>query len=326
MTITQLTQLAGRILMSLGFLGALYVLVVFRVSDGQTPSHEMLHQQQNGLIVFGMFAVVGAALYMAGITAAVKAGSPSPVTPDRWGLEDQLSWKRDGREFLHPLIVASVGVVLLWILSAALAYAFIDGPAERGQFGDLFGAINSLFSGLAFAAVAIALVLQTHSLRLQRKELHDAQEWNRKKASQDIVVDSTLGQFGTLRRKFEARSKADLPPIRIYTNQTISDVVLDDAEVRELDAILNYLETVCISMQNKVLDEAIVRDSFQALLLAYVRWAEPYIVECQKQDVNFWAGLKPTVKAWSARQSPAVAEEPPASGAPPAVETPLKPA
>ena len=41
----------------------------------------------------------------------------------------------------------------------------------RGQFGDSFGAINALFSGLAFAGVIIALVFQRRELAFQRIEL-----------------------------------------------------------------------------------------------------------------------------------------------------------
>ena len=43
--------------------------------------------------------------------------------------------------------------------------------AEKGQAGDLFGAVNSLFSGLAFAGIIWSLRLQQLQLEMQRKEL-----------------------------------------------------------------------------------------------------------------------------------------------------------
>ena len=50
---------------------------------------------------------------------------------------------------------------------------------ERGEFGDMFGAVNALFSGLAFGGVLITLVMQKHELRLQRKGIADqAREMN----------------------------------------------------------------------------------------------------------------------------------------------------
>ena len=43
--------------------------------------------------------------------------------------------------------------------------------AERGQAGDLFGAVNSLFSGLAFAGIIWSLRLQQTQLEMQKEEL-----------------------------------------------------------------------------------------------------------------------------------------------------------
>lgn len=42
---------------------------------------------------------------------------------------------------------------------------------DRGTYGDMFGAVNSLFSGLAFAGIIYTILLQREELRLQREEL-----------------------------------------------------------------------------------------------------------------------------------------------------------
>lgn len=42
---------------------------------------------------------------------------------------------------------------------------------ERGTYGDMFGAVNSLFSGLAFAGIVYTILLQRQELSLQREEL-----------------------------------------------------------------------------------------------------------------------------------------------------------
>ena len=64
---------------------------------------------------------------------------------------------------------ATVGVVCVWALSFLLLLFFES--EERGQFGDMFGAVNALFSGLAFAGLIITLILQKRELGLQREEL-----------------------------------------------------------------------------------------------------------------------------------------------------------
>ncbi|MNJ43120.1 hypothetical protein D3C77_381130 [compost metagenome] len=41
-----------------------------------------------------------------------------------------------------------------------------------GEFGDVYGALNTLFSGLAFSGVIISIVLQSIELRATRKEMN----------------------------------------------------------------------------------------------------------------------------------------------------------
>lgn len=56
-------------------------------------------------------------------------------------------------------------VALLWAASIPLLLHFYPAPAEAGTFGDMFGAVNALFSGLAFAGVIYALILQDNETR-----------------------------------------------------------------------------------------------------------------------------------------------------------------
>lgn len=69
------------------------------------------------------------------------------------------------KNWILPLLV--IIVVGLWIASG---YVLVDHP-ERGTIGDMFGAVNSLFSGLAFAGLIYTIFLQKNELGLQRKEL-----------------------------------------------------------------------------------------------------------------------------------------------------------
>jgi hypothetical protein len=76
------------------------------------------------------------------------------------------------------LIIFSV-IVLLIIISLWLATYFklkdLD-PVKRGTFGDMFGSINALFSGLALAGIILTILLQKKELALQRQELKDTRE------------------------------------------------------------------------------------------------------------------------------------------------------
>lgn len=57
----------------------------------------------------------------------------------------------------------------------ALSY-FITASEKRGEFGDAFGAINAVFTGLAFAAVIYGIILQRKEIRLQQRELFETRQ------------------------------------------------------------------------------------------------------------------------------------------------------
>lgn len=72
-------------------------------------------------------------------------------------------------------LLAIALVFLLWFLFGfGLPWYLYPGDrqVQRGTLGDQFGAVNSLFSGLAFAAIALALFIQarqlTHAVDMQR--------------------------------------------------------------------------------------------------------------------------------------------------------------
>lgn len=63
--------------------------------------------------------------------------------------------------------VSTAGVLLLWILLGWWA----STQRNPGDFGDMFGASNALFAGLAFAILIATLHSQREELALQREEL-----------------------------------------------------------------------------------------------------------------------------------------------------------
>lgn len=62
-------------------------------------------------------------------------------------------------------------VVVLWVLSGLFITRLYRGlPDSPGTFGDMFGAVNSLFSGLAFAGLIYTILQQREELDLTRQE------------------------------------------------------------------------------------------------------------------------------------------------------------
>lgn len=77
--------------------------------------------------------------------------------------------EKSPRNYKNYIVWSVIGVIAVWAFTFLLY--FINDSEERGQFGDMFGAVNALFSGLAFAGLIITLILQREELSLQRDEL-----------------------------------------------------------------------------------------------------------------------------------------------------------
>ncbi|GEM_PF-6971877 len=67
-------------------------------------------------------------------------------------------------------------VVVLWALAPIFAWLFAKGLSSQGAFGDQFGSVTALFSGLAFAGLILTLVYQIDALNAQREELELTRE------------------------------------------------------------------------------------------------------------------------------------------------------
>jgi hypothetical protein len=77
-------------------------------------------------------------------------------------------WKK--REIVTAIIVGLI-IVAIWIFTPFVVHKHFEDWGKSGQFGDVFGSVNALFSGLAFVALIYTIHLQRQELALQRTEL-----------------------------------------------------------------------------------------------------------------------------------------------------------
>lgn len=71
------------------------------------------------------------------------------------------------------LILTGILVVVIWLLSWMLIQNYYGTRDDdgRGTFGDMFGAVNSLFAGLAFAGIIYTIIMQRKDLELQAESI-----------------------------------------------------------------------------------------------------------------------------------------------------------
>jgi len=88
-------------------------------------------------------------------------------------------------------IIAGVAWLITLIVTLVVFFRTCDATAARwGQFGDAFGTVNALFSGLALLGVVYAILLQREDIEIQRLDL---------KASVDAQREAAVAQTSQAR-------------------------------------------------------------------------------------------------------------------------------
>lgn len=72
---------------------------------------------------------------------------------------------------LWRLTLILLAVTVVQVVAGYVIYVQFDNWNNRADFGEMFGIVNTLFSGWAFAGVIYAIFLQRRELELQRNEL-----------------------------------------------------------------------------------------------------------------------------------------------------------
>jgi Putative phage abortive infection protein len=114
-------------------------------------------------------------------------------------------------------VITALLVLLIQIIGGLFIVRSLDDWNKRSSFGEMFGAINTLFSGWAFAGIIYAILLQRRELKLQRRELEMTRDELRGQKEQLIEQNKTLRQekfentfFQLLRFHNEIVSSIDL--------------------------------------------------------------------------------------------------------------------
>ena len=97
-----------------------------------------------------------------------------------------------------PLIFGGIGFIVvlgIWIATPCIIRFLISFKYNwdlYGTFGDSFGVVNSLFSGLATVLLVVAIIYQRREIQLQKEELKDTREVMEKQEKQFEIQSETL--------------------------------------------------------------------------------------------------------------------------------------
>lgn len=137
-------------------------------------------------------------------------------------------------------LIIAAGAVIAALLYAVLVIAILARWEVRGQFGDMFGALNALFSGLAFAGVIYAVILQRQELELQRLELKSSTEAQREQAQ----ALSRAAELNVESASLECIAMRIRHLKKLVREHGSSDVVLEDAVKESIDGLEEEMQGI----------------------------------------------------------------------------------
>lgn len=73
-----------------------------------------------------------------------------------------------------PVVLAGIFVLIVWMINYCV-FKDVDNES-RGTFGDMFGGVNALFSGMAFIGVIFAIFLQRQEVAIAKEEISRTKE------------------------------------------------------------------------------------------------------------------------------------------------------
>ena len=137
----------------------------------------------------------------------------------------------------------------------------------RGQFGDMFGVVNTLFSGGALAGVIYAVLLQRRELQLQRQELGlTRRELERTAGAQEQSAQRLLEQTTIQTNLLNAQLVKDRLQLYWETYKPVTAEQLDEFKLYPQD----YMELALYEERYKSDDSAIRRYIYMSQLYEYL--------------------------------------------------------
>jgi len=170
---------------------------------------------------------------------------------------------------LANLLKITVCVIVIWGSAWALTAHYIADWPTRASFGDMFGAVNSLFSALALIGVVYSVNIQIKSVKID----HD----RRKKQSTLEYLNAIRPEFKALFKEYEKEMGPD-----VLTNNGLQ-TILSNKDLRNIvKDYLSTLEHLSVGANTGVFDKDLIfRMSAKHLIGRYYKF-KPYISHAQK--------------------------------------------
>jgi hypothetical protein len=137
----------------------------------------------------------------------------------------------------HRYLYILLGTItIVQVIFAITAYTVFQDWGKSGNFGDTFGASNSLFSSLAFGALIYTIILQSRELKLQREEL----SLTREQLTESAKSQKEQAKYTLLAAKISAAVSEQ----EIYANHYLNQKQFPGHEQHDLGSMRTHLKSL----------------------------------------------------------------------------------
>ena len=164
----------------------------------------------------------------------------------------------------------------------------------------------SIFAVVDLSVRIFTLLLVGASAVLAYNQIKKTQEWNRRKATQDLLFQVATGDLKEFVQALSDEFGVDLTktmPLPSY--QSVVENEADDKRqdrVRHLTrSILNYMETIAIGLKNHVLDEDICYEHLSIWMTEYWSFSDKLIKIARAKNPTVWIEQEHYVNLWRSR-------------------------
>lgn len=183
-------------------------------------------------------------------------------------------------------------LILVFTVVYVLLVNFISPEGNRnetrGTFGDLFGGLNAIFSGFAFAGVIITILMQMKELDLTRKEMRKSVEAQDKSQSalnlqlKNMQSNSRIESVKNIIETYSERDELDKKEVaKLILEKLVEDVFYDKE-------FLQYVKPKIIFSSNPILRG---QRNFKSQFGGYEKYdsskSNQIIIECENRGASF---------------------------------------
>ena len=154
---------------------------------------------------------------------------------------------------------------------------------DRGTFGDMFGGLNTFFSGLAFAGIVYAILLQREDLIETRKEVKGQSKRFREQTTASIILELTktystdeMNEAVYYLKKLRQENEKEFEENKYtFARKYLSTIKPDSREWNMRRMVSSFYGDMAVLIESEIVDDDAIFLSYGPQDISIIEFLEP---------------------------------------------------